>query len=164
MSVNLFPNRPGQTTGYDAEFSAWTATATGSATSPVATYSATSGPDSTPGVTLSATGTSGGVEAVSSSFSVTGESVLALSVVLKASSTTPDLTPWSVTFKDSSGNTVLTVAAANAAPASTSAVQYNTTVAVPNGAVSAQVTYGYLNWSATGGYSVVMSTPVVAAL
>jgi hypothetical protein len=155
--INLFPNE-----GAGAKFASWTPTLTGTSTVPVGSYSATSGPDSNPGLTLSVTYSSGtgGVEAVSPKFAVAPEDQLFLSVVLKASSTTPTLTPWSVAFTDSLGNSVLTVAAASAAAASTSAIQYNGTVGVPVGSAYAVVTFGALSWTSTG-YTVVMSSPLV---
>lgn len=154
---NLLPNA-----GTGAKFASWTPTVTGAATAPVGTYSATSGPDSTPGVTLSSTGASGGVEAVGKTVNVAAETMLGLSVVLAASSVTPTLIPIQVTFKDAAGNTIVTVTPyASAVPASTSAIQYNASVGVPVGAATAVVIFGALAWGSVGGYTVVMSSPIV---
>ncbi len=149
-------------TGPGAKFAFWTPTVTGAAATPLGTFSATSGPDSTPGVTLSATGTSGGIEAVGKAVNVAAETMLGLSVVLAASSVTPTLIPIQATFKDAAGNTVVTVTPyASAVPASTSAIQYNATVGVPVGAATANVIFGALAWASVGGYSVIMSSPIV---
>jgi len=42
----------------------WTPTVIGAATAPVGTFGANTGPDNMPGLTLSASGTAGGVQAV----------------------------------------------------------------------------------------------------
>lgn len=142
-------------------FSAYTPTVTGSATTPVGTVSATSGPNSQPGMTLSSTGTSGGIEA-NTTVPVAASTMLGLSAVIKASSVSPNLSPFVVVFKDAAGNTVLTVTpVADAVPASTSAIGYNATVGVPDSAVSAVVSFANLHWASTGGYSCVLSSPVV---
>jgi len=145
-------------------FAAYSVAATGAATSPTGTYSATSGPDSTPGLTLAASGTSGGVQANYTAH-VEGEVALLLSCVIKASSTTPTLQPILCTFEDANGNTVTSYAApAAAAAASTNAIQYQAVVAVPVGAVKAVVNFVNLAWSATGGYTAVLSSPIVGVL
>ena len=145
-------------------FAAYTTAVTGSGTIPVGTYSATSGPDSTPGLTMSCTGTSGGVQA-NASVPCQGETALLLSCLLKASSASPNLQAILCTFVDGAGNTVSSYAApAAAVPASTSAIQYQTVVAVPDGAVKAKVSFGNYSWASTGGYSIVLSSPVIGAL
>ena len=156
MAQNIVPNAtPGK-------FASWTVAATGSATSPVGTYSATSGPESTPGLTLSATGTSGGVEATYTVASVPGDAaVMHVSVNLKASSATPDCTPIQVVFLNSAGQTIVTATPFANAAAVTSNTQYDASIAVPYGAASAEVIVGYLNWSSTGGYTTVMAAPAV---
>jgi hypothetical protein len=154
--LNLFSNY-----GSGSKFSAWTPKAA-TLTAPLATYSATSGPDSTPGITISATGTSGSVYVQTPSFSVAPEDQLFLSVVLKASSETPTVAPFTVVFEDSLGNSVLTVIPiAAATAASTSAIQYNATVGVPVGAATAVVEMGTLAYSSTGGYTLVLSSPLI---
>jgi hypothetical protein len=163
---NLFPNGSwsvtGGAVGQGAKFSAWTPTvATGTVL--VHTYSATSGPDSTPGLLLSCTGTSATLSLVSPSFNVPADSgFLVLSVICKCSNTANStLIPWSVTFTDTAANTVVTTAAASAAAGSTSAIQYNTVVGVPVGSSTAVVTFGAYNWTSTGGYTVTYSSPQV---
>src|SRR5258707_1350989 len=101
--LNLVPN-----SGYGAKFSSWTSTVFNTGTALVSTYSATSGPDSTPGVTLSCTGTTGGVEIVSASIAVAPETMLGLGVVVKASSASPTIVPFSVAYKDALGSAVIT--------------------------------------------------------
>jgi hypothetical protein len=130
-------------------------------TAPVGTWSATSGADSQPGLTLSGTGTSGTIEAVAS-IGVSQETALLVSCICTASSATPTLVPIQVTWKDASGNTIVTVTPYASAAAPTSATQYNAVVAVPDGAKTATVTLAALSFTATGGYSVIMQTPIVA--
>jgi hypothetical protein len=140
-------------------FAGLTAKVTGSGTVPVSTYSATSGPNSTPGATLSCTGTSGGVK-LSQTVNVGPETAFIVHVTYKASSTSPNLTPITVTFQDGSGNTVETyVPSADAAPADTSAHTVTGSGMVPVGAVKAVVEYGWLHWTSTGAYTVVVSSP-----
>ena len=146
------------------KFSAYTVNATGSGTVPVGTYSATSGPDSTPGLTMSCTGTSGGVQA-QATVNVAGETALLLACTLAASSTTPNLQAILCTFKDAAGNTVGSYAApAAAVPASTSAITYQTVVAIPDGAVKAVVQFGNYSWTSVGAYTIVLSSPIIGAL
>jgi hypothetical protein len=163
MSINLLPNRSGQTTGYNSKFSAWTPTVTGSATVPLGTYSATSGPDSTPGLTLSATGTSGGIEAVAT-VNVAPEQVIVVGVVLDASSASANVTPIQVTFKDALGNSIVTVTPYADAAGVASVTAYNAVITVPDDAATAKVILGYTHWSSTGGYSNVLSSPNVSVI
>jgi hypothetical protein len=53
---------------------------------------------------------------------------------------------------------------ASAAPASTRAIQYSYASGVPDYAATAVVTFGAYSWTATGGYSIVASSPNVSAL
>lgn len=149
---NLTPN-----VGYGAKFAYWTAGAV-TLTAPAGTYSATGGPNSTPSMAVTATGTSGSQFLTASLATVPqDEGYLVLSGMFKSSSTAPTLTPFIITFKDGAAtpNTVVTVTpiAAVSSPAS-SYVQYNTVVAVPFGAYSATVQVATLNVSSTGGYTV----------
>ena len=153
---NLVPND-----GPGANLALWTAEAV-TATSPQLAYSATSGADSKPGGTLSATGASGSVYA-QTVLDVSQENALLLSVIAKASSATPTLVPFNVLFKDSNGNTIVTSTPIASAAAPTSAVHFNAVIAVPDGAVQAVVEYCTLSWSSTGGFSVIMQSPVVGA-
>jgi hypothetical protein len=152
---NLVPNA-----GATASLTGWPAAVTGSATTPVAAYSATSGPDNTPGLTLTASGTSGGVQA-GATVNVSAETMLGLSVAYKCSSTAPTVVPVQVTFYDASGNSIVSYTPVASAAGSTSWQQANATVGVPDGAVTAKVVLAALSWAATGGYSVVLSTPIV---
>ena len=145
-------------------FAAYAVKASGSATSPTGTYSSTSGPDNSPGLTLAASGTSGGVYA-QATVPVAPETALLLSCVIKCSSVTPTLQAIQCTFEDAAGNTVSTYAApAAAAAASTSAIQYQASVAVPDGAYKAVVQFASLAWTATGGYTAVLSSPMIGVL
>jgi hypothetical protein len=155
---NLFPNEAG-----GAKFAYWTTTVTGSGSAPVGTYSATSGPDSMPGLSMACTGTSGGVKAVSATLDVGAESMIGLSVILAASNTANSLlVPISISYKDASGNAIITVTPiASAAAASTSAIMYNACIGCPVNATTAVVTFGAYSWTSTGGYSLIMSSPVV---
>lgn len=162
MSESLIPFRPADG-AYNSKLSAWVPTVTGSATVPVGTYSATSGADSQPGVTLSATGTSGGIEAVAT-VNVAAENVLAVSCILTASSATPSCTPIQVTFKDAAGSTIVTATPYADAAAVASATYYSACLPVPDGAVTAKVIFGYLHWASTGGYSTILQSPQVVAL
>jgi hypothetical protein len=159
MAQNLVPND-----GPGAKLASWTPTVTGSATTPVGTYSATSGADSLPALTLSASGTSGGIEALSPVLGVEGETVLALGFVAVASSATPTMIPFSVTYKDGSGNTIATHVPIASAAAVASKTAYTALSFVPDGAVTAQVAMCNLSWSSTGGYTTTFQSPVVAAL
>ena len=150
---NLLPAGNGKFTG-------WTPTVTGSATVPVGTVSATSGPDSTPGDTLGATGTSGGIELVAN-VNCAAESALYVSCICKASSATPTLIPIQVTFQDAAGNTVVTATPYASAAAPTSFTYYSACLPVPVGAVKAQVILGALAWSSTGGYTNIVASPIV---
>jgi hypothetical protein len=159
---NLTPNGGPSFTGYGAKFANWTPTVV-TGTALVHTYSATSGPDSTPGLSLSCTGTSATVKLVSGTLDVPADSgFLVLGVIVAASSTSPTLVPFSVAFSDAAGNAVVTATPiASAAPGSTSAIAYNAVVACPVGAATAIVTMAALTWSSTGGYSEVISSPQV---
>jgi hypothetical protein len=158
MSQNLFPND-----GPGTHFGLWTAVATGSATSPTATYSASGGADSMQDVSLAASGTSGGV-ALQATAHVEGENVLALGFVAVASSTSANIVPFSIAYKDVNGNTIVTHVPIASAAAVASATQYSAISTVPDGAVQAVVTLCNLTWSATGGYTVTCQSPEVAAL
>lgn len=164
---NLLPNgawNPLQgATGQGTKFSAWTPTLFNTGTVLVATYSATSGPDSTPGITLSCTGTTGGVEMVSKSLNVPQEGMLGLSVVVKASSASPTIVPFSVAFSDVNGNAVVTYVPVASAAAVAAFTEYSAVVGVPLGAATAVFTYCALQWSSTGGYTEVVSSPLVVA-
>jgi hypothetical protein len=141
-------------------FGAWTPTVTGSATVPVGTYSATSGPDSLQGITLAATGTSGGIE-LAASFSVSPEVMFGFSVTCKGSSATPTLIPIQALWKDAAGNTIVTDTPFASGAAPTSFTKYNAILMSPVGAVSVQVLMGALAWSSTGGYTNVVASPTV---
>jgi len=164
---NLFPNGSwsptGGALGQGSKFSAWTSTViTGTAL--VSTYSATSGPDATPGVALSCTGTAATLSIVSRSINVPTEAMLGLSVIAKASSTSPTIVPFSVAYLDIAGNAIVThVPIASAVPTSTSAIQYSAVSGVPLGAVTAVFTFAALTWAATGGYTLTVSSPQVVA-
>ena len=155
---NLTPN-----VGYGAKLANWTATvATGTAL--VNTYSATTGPDNTPGNALSCTGTSATLSLVSNKLYVPAdEGFLVVSVIAKASNTANStIVPISVAFSDAAGGALLTyVPIASAAAASTSAILYNAVVGVPVGAVTAIVTLAAYNWVSTGGYTLTVSSPEV---
>jgi hypothetical protein len=160
MTANLLPNAALAF----SKFSAWTVAKTGSATAPVGTYSATSGPDSTPGLTISSTGTSGGVELTYQlSLANADSGVLVVSAVIKGSSASANATPITVTFQDGVTPTPNTVVAyvpyADATYADTNAHLYVAVAPVPLGAVQAQIVIGYTHWAATGGYSAVVSSP-----
>jgi hypothetical protein len=159
MAENLVPND-----GPGLKLASWAPTITGSATVPVGTYSATSGADSQPALTLSATGTSGGIEALSPVLSVEGETVLALGFVAVASSATPTIVPFSVTYKDGAGNVIAVHVPIASAAAVASKTEYSALSFVPDGAVTAQVAMCNLAWSSTGGYTTTFQSPVVAAL
>jgi hypothetical protein len=73
----------------------------------VGTLSATTGPNSSPGFTLSSTGTSGGVQAIAT-MGVQAEGMFYLSANMKASSATPTLVPFAVTFADVNNVNILT--------------------------------------------------------
>ena len=157
---NLTPN-----VGYGAKFANWTPTVvTGSAL--VHTYSATSGPDSTPGWTLSCTGTSATLNLVSNTLYVApDEQFLVLSVTLKVSNTANStVQPFSVAFSDVAGSAVgaaVVPIAAVAALNTTTHIQYTGLVTVPVGAVTAVATLVGYNWTSTGGYNVIVSNPQV---
>jgi hypothetical protein len=164
---NLLPNGNwtplGGALGQGTKFSAWTPTLFNSGTVLVSTYSATSGPDSTPGLTLSCTGTTGGVELVSPKLSLPQEGMLGLSVVVKASSASPVIVPFSVAFTDLNGNAVVTYVPIASAAAVAAYTQYCAVVGVPLGAAYGVFTYCALSWSSTGGYTEVVSSPSVVA-
>jgi hypothetical protein len=159
MAQNLIPND-----GAGAKLASWTPTVTGSATVPVGTYSATSGDDSLPALTISATGTSGGVGVVGPVLEVEPETVIALAFIAVASSATPTMIPFTVTYKDGSGNTIATHVPIASACAVASKTEYTAITVVPDGAVSATVAMCNLGWSSTGGYTTTFQSPVVAAL
>ncbi len=156
---NIVPN----TVGGNSKLAAWTPVVVSPSSAPVGTESDTSGANSTPGETLSSTGTSGGIQA-QATVSVPSEGALFLSCYVKASSTAPTLTPFSVVFKDAAGNAIgqpsVPVAGAVAADASNH-YQFNATVGVPVGARTAVVTMAKLTWASTGGYSCVLSHPLI---
>lgn len=158
MSENLIPND-----GPGLKFASWTPTAIGAATSPLSTYGATSGADSMPGTVLSATGASGGVSLVST-VGIEGETCLALGVVCVASSATPTIVPFAVKYTDANGNTIVTHTPIASASAVAAATEYTAVSVVPDGAVHAVVTLAALSWASVGGYTVAVSSPVVAAL
>jgi hypothetical protein len=143
-----------------ASYSGWVPTVTGSGTVPVGTYSATSGPDSQPGVTLSCTGTSGGIQGLATVL-VAPQTMIGVSVTCKASSASPTLVPITVVFLDAAGNTIATDTPVASAAAPTSFTKYNAVLGVPDGAVKASVSLAWLAWTTTGAYTVIMSSPMV---
>jgi hypothetical protein len=141
-------------------FAAWTPTVLGAATAPLGTYGATSGPDSFGGLTLSSTGTAGGIEVVAS-LGVEQENLLGLSLIAKASSATPTFVPFAVSFTDAAGNAILTVTPIASAAAPVAFTAYSAVVGVPHGAVKASFAYAALSWASVGGYTVILATPLV---
>jgi hypothetical protein len=141
-------------------FALWTPTVLGAATAPVGTFGATAGPDSFGALTLSSTGTAGGIEVVSS-LGVEQENLLGLSLTAKASSATPTFVPFAVSFTDASGNAILTVTPIASAAAPTAFTAYSAVVGVPHGAVKATFAYAALSWASVGGYTVILATPLV---
>ena len=165
MTANLLPNAALAYT----KFSAWTVAKTGSATAPTATYSATTGPNSTPGLTLGSSGTSGGVELTYQlSLSNTDSGVLVVSAIIKGSSASANSTPIQVVFQDGvtpTPNTVVSyVPYADGTYADTAAHLYVAVAPIPVGAVQAEIILGYTHWSSTGGYTAVVSSPAVYQL
>jgi hypothetical protein len=152
---NLTPND-----GQGKQFALWTPTVIDAATAPVGTFGATSGPDNMPGLTLSSTGTAGGVQAVAT-IGVEGEGMLFLAALLKGSSATPTLVPFAVSFTDAAGNAIVTATPIASAVAPTAFTAFTSAVAIPGMARTASVSFAALSWSATGGYSVVMASPQV---
>jgi hypothetical protein len=102
------------------------------------------------------------VSAVGPVLGVQGETFLALSAVLKASSATPTIVPFQVAFVDANGNVMVTATPIASAAAPTSFTSYNALVGVPDGAVKATLTFSALTWGATGGFTVIVASPTVA--
>jgi hypothetical protein len=164
MPQNLLPNVGGDGVHSGTKFASWTAGAT-TLTAPTGTYSATGGPNSTPSLAITATGTSGTQYMQATLATVPAdEGFLVLAGIFKSSSTAPTLTPFIVTFKDNASTpNIVVVATPIAAVSSPSAsyVPYSAVVGVPFGAYSATVQFGVLTVGSVGGYTVTCAAPEV---
>ena len=89
--------------------------------------------------------------------------MLGLGVVIKASSASPTIVPFSVAYSDGAGNAVITHIPIASAAAVAAYTEYVAQTMVPVGAATAIFTFAALQWSSTGGYTEIVSSPVILA-